>query len=877
MAGKRRDGDDTPAARKTPPPKAPSRGSGKKSGGIAPRTHLALGIPLAVVSGCLVFLSFPTFDLFPLQWFALVPLLVAVRGRTFRGGFGLGFVAGFVTNFGGFHWIADLLQNFGHMGPVPSWSISVLMGLYQGLAFALATGLAAVVTSQWRRLPWGLVLPVFITAVEHVAPFLFPWYFGNGQLHFPLVIQIVDITGVAGLTFLLVLFSGALGEVITARLDGRRFPWVTVALATLALAADVGYGVWRIRQVDEAVAAAPKFKVGVVESDVGIWEMEARTPEGAPLPVAQQVRMLYRNLLRHQIMSADLEAKEKPDLIVWPESSYMPLREVLWRRTDDVALATSADGRLWRVSASGVKKIEDPGVGESKASGLRGVAAASESQFLAVGPRGAAYSYDGAGWKREPTGTDRDLLAVASRPDGTASLAVGAQGTATWRAGGAWKPVDLGTTATLRGVAYDEARGFVVCGDGGFLAAFDKRTIKALADPGGPDLLACSWSPKGGLVAVGQDGSVVRVARNGTVTREQPVTTPLRGVASGATTWAVGDDGILVSCRDTCRKVPNPIRKDFQGVAGDGSGRAWATGKGGTVVALGDDHVRTLPGGEGDLAAVAPLPFDESYPLPRDVRHLYVSDVPLPTKSWEGDLYKATDADEKTPDADRNAALRGFRTPLLFGVMASGPEEGDPENIRDFNSSLLVDGDGAVLGKYDKNFLLLFGEYLPFGDTFPFLRKWLPEAGSFTPGKTVSVLPIGPARLGVLICYEGIIPSFTRKVALLEPNLLINLTNDAWFGKTEEPYLHMQLAAFRAVEHRRFFIRSTNTGVSVVVDPVGRILNQTSMEGAESFVTNTALLTETTIYTRHGDLFAWGCCVLGGLLAGFAMILRRKA
>jgi len=347
-------------------------------------------------------------------------------------------------------------------------------------------------------------------------------------------------------------------------------------------------------------------------------------------------------------------------------------------------------------------------------------------------------------------------------------------------------------------------------------------------------------------------------------------------VASGATTWAVGDDGTVVSCRDTCRKVANPIRKDLHAVAGDGSGRAWATGKGGTVAALADDQVKTLAGGEGDMTAVASLPFDEGYPLPRDTRHLYVSDVPLPATANDPDLYKAVDADDRTPEADRNAALRGFRTPLLFGVLASGPDDHDPEKVRDYNSSLLIDGEGTVLGKYDKNYLLLFGEYLPLADTFPFLRKWLPEAGDFTPGNSVSVLPVGPARLGVLICYEGIIPSFTRKVALKQPNLLVNLTNDAWFGKTEEPYLHMQLAAFRAVEHRRFFIRSTNTGVSVAVDPVGRILHQTSLEGAESFATDTALLTEETIYCRYGDLLAWGCCVLGGLLAGFAMILRRK-
>ena len=637
MAGKRKGTPDKPEPGKAPS-KSTSRGKGS-AGANAPRTHLALGIPLAILSGCMVFLSFPTFDLFPLQWLSLVPLLIAVRGRTFRGGFGLGYVAGVVTNFGGFHWIADLLQNFGHMGPVPSWSISVLMALYQGLAFAIATGLAATVTSRWRALPWGLVLPVFLVAVEHVIPFLFPWYFGNGQLHFPLAIQIVDVTGIAGLSFLLVLTSGAVGEVITARLDHRRFPWVTVTLAVLALGADLGYGAWRIRQVDEAVAAAPRYKVGVVEADIGIWEKEARGENGKPLPVEDQVRMLYRNLLRYQTMSVALEKSDSPDLIVWPESSYMPLTDVRWRRTDHRMLAGSADGRLWRVSDGAAQAVEDAGAAEAKASGVRAVAAVSESRWLAVGLRGSAFSFADGTLKREATGIDRDLLAVATRPDGSAALAVGAQGAAVLRTGGAWKVVDLGTTATLRGATYDPGRGFVACGDGGFLAAFDRHGTKnLLPQPVATDLLACSWSRHGGLWAVGQDGSVIRVARDGTVTREQPVATPLRGVASGATTWAVGDDGVVVACRDACRKVPNPLRKDLQAAAADGSGRAVASGRGGTLAALEDDKVRPIPGAEGDLAALAFLPFDEGYPVPRDVRTLYVSDAPLPAPAAGGDL-----------------------------------------------------------------------------------------------------------------------------------------------------------------------------------------------------------------------------------------------
>jgi apolipoprotein N-acyltransferase len=274
------------------------------------------------------------------------------------------------------------------------------------------------------------------------------------------------------------------------------------------------------------------------------------------------------------------------------------------------------------------------------------------------------------------------------------------------------------------------------------------------------------------------------------------------------------------------------------------------------------------------VAAVAALPFDDGYPLPQDVRHLYVPEAPLPARSITDDLWKAVDADEKTADEDRNAVLRGFRTPLLFGVITSRTDEDG--RTRDFNSALLVDADGTVQGRYDKNLLLLFGEYLPLADTFPFLRKWLPEAGDFTPGHEAVVLTSGDARLGVLVCYEGILPSFTRRVAQKDPNLLVNLTNDAWFGQTAEPDLHMQLAAFRAVEHRRFFVRSTNTGVSVVVDPVGRVLHRTSLTDPESFVADTVLLEGETIYRRFGDLFAWACAGITLLLGGAALFVPRR-
>ncbi|MFP6685026.1 MAG: apolipoprotein N-acyltransferase, partial [Polyangiaceae bacterium] len=139
---------------------------------------------------------------------------------------------------------------------------------------------------------------------------------------------------------------------------------------------------------------------------------------------------------------------------------------------------------------------------------------------------------------------------------------------------------------------------------------------------------------------------------------------------------------------------------------------------------------------------------------------------------------------------------------------------------RYYNTALTIDAKGKVLGRYDKQYLLMFGEYLPFGETFPVLYEMSPNSGAFTPGTSFKPLPLGEHRLATMICYEDIIPSFVNKlVAAEDPDLLVNITNDAWFGDTTEPWIHLALAKFRTVEHRRYLVRVTNSGVSAIVDP----------------------------------------------------------
>ncbi len=146
-----------------------------------------------------------------------------------------------------------------------------------------------------------------------------------------------------------------------------------------------------------------------------------------------------------------------------------------------------------------------------------------------------------------------------------------------------------------------------------------------------------------------------------------------------------------------------------------------------------------------------------------------------------------------------------------------------------FNSSLLIRPDGTVDTPYHKMILMPFGEYTPFAKWLPWLEEINSTAGQFTAGSAPRVLSFKlstgkEAKLAPLICYEDVVPLLAREATARGAQVLINQTNDAWFGNTVAPYQHHMIASFRAIENRRFLLRSTNTGVTAVVDPLGRTL-----------------------------------------------------
>ena len=207
------------------------------------------------------------------------------------------------------------------------------------------------------------------------------------------------------------------------------------------------------------------------------------------------------------------------------------------------------------------------------------------------------------------------------------------------------------------------------------------------------------------------------------------------------------------------------------------------------------------------------------------------------------------------------------------------PIDGDIENTSKYNTAFLTDARGEILGRFHKIKLLMFGEYLPFSSYFPSIKQLSPATGDYVPGSELNLMNIDElgVKIAPLICYEDIIPSFSRKFKEKGANVLINLTNDAWFGKTVAPYQHLLLAVPRAVENRTFLIRATNTGVSAIIDPLGRVVKQSDIFEQQTLTGEVRLMENgNTFYVDYGHYFYTICLLITDIYLIAILRTRRK-
>ena len=195
---------------------------------------------------------------------------------------------------------------------------------------------------------------------------------------------------------------------------------------------------------------------------------------------------------------------------------------------------------------------------------------------------------------------------------------------------------------------------------------------------------------------------------------------------------------------------------------------------------------------------------------------------------------------------------------------------------RPLNSAALVAPGGAWTARYDKIHLVPFGEYVPFQNLFFFVQKITKETGDFAQGTERTVFNVGSYKLGVFICYESVFPDEVRLFARNGAQLFANISNDEWFGRWSAPAQHLNMVRMRAIENQRWVLRATNTGITVSIDPQGRVVSRAPRNLRTTLEAPFALESGTTFYTRHGDWFAWGCAIISLLAFVLRMNIRQR-
>ncbi len=220
---------------------------------------------------------------------------------------------------------------------------------------------------------------------------------------------------------------------------------------------------------------------------------------------------------------------------------------------------------------------------------------------------------------------------------------------------------------------------------------------------------------------------------------------------------------------------------------------------------------------------------------------------------------------------------REQQAPLIVNAVGSDFDSAQDQWI-DHVSAVVFDANGQKVGRYDKIHLVPFGEYIPFARLLFFAHKLTGRVASYTPGNEHRVFQLdtqsgGRHRYGVFICYEAVFADEVRQLARNGAEVLVNISDDGWYGDTSAPWQHFNMARMRAVENRRWLLRDTNTGVTAAIDPYGRVRQSIPRHQVDALPAEYAFRDGVTFYTAHGDVFAWLCAILSlGLLSGLEAV-----
>jgi len=221
-----------------------------------------------------------------------------------------------------------------------------------------------------------------------------------------------------------------------------------------------------------------------------------------------------------------------------------------------------------------------------------------------------------------------------------------------------------------------------------------------------------------------------------------------------------------------------------------------------------------------------------------------------------------------------SALARAAHAPIIVGNTGFEPNSAVKSGYTPYNRASFITPDGNFAGHYDKMHLVPFGEYVPYQEFFFFAKNLLSEVGMFEPGKERTVFTTGGHTFGVFICYESIFGDEIRHLTQQGADVLINISNNGWYGNTSAAWQHLNMVRMRAIENHRWILRATNTGVTAAINPYGRVTAATPRHQRTSIRVHFAFENDLTFYTAHGDLFAYACAFITALGLAFSLIGR---
>jgi apolipoprotein N-acyltransferase len=252
---------------------------------------------------------------------------------------------------------------------------------------------------------------------------------------------------------------------------------------------------------------------------------------------------------------------------------------------------------------------------------------------------------------------------------------------------------------------------------------------------------------------------------------------------------------------------------------------------------------------------------------------------PYPTRSdlvvWpEAPAFSFQEADSRFRDTMSSIA-QNDEAPLIVGGYGMDHSESE-SGWNDYNSAMVFGSDGHSVGRYDKIHLVPFGEYIPFQQYLTFAHKLTGRVSSFSRGTNRATFRLNGHRYGIFICYEAVFADEVRHFAELGAEVLVNISDDAWYGDTSAPWQHLNMARMRAIENRRWILRATNNGVTAAIDPYGRVRQSIPRHQVDALPAQYGFREDITFYSAHGDVFALLCVLLSIIVLVWALKMQIR-